>query len=175
MKRLALLVITSCWTGPVVEPLPVTTPAPEKPDHFDLEITLQRTPCFGACPIFELGVHPDGTLRWYGRENVAVRGEKRRHLTRTQMKMLQRIVIEAEFFDLGDDGSPVPTNDCTKTPNGITCSFGATVCSDTSHSIVTVRTSQRSKTIDDAHCTDGSPVLTLEQTLEDLAAPWIGR
>jgi hypothetical protein len=37
-------------------------------------VTLERFPCFGSCPVYRLSIWRDGTVRFFGRENVAQAG-----------------------------------------------------------------------------------------------------
>lgn len=170
--------IAGCWTGPVAEPVPepVQRPAGDVFD-VDLEIVLVRTPCFGMCPVYELHIYPDGRVHWYGRDNVAERGERTKRLARPRMQQLKRAVDHAQFFSLSGDAHEPAQPSCTRTPGGgMSCSFTTfSVCTDTSHSIITVRTRAREKRVDDAHCDDDSAIGELEHQLESIAASWIGR
>ncbi|MFT3696344.1 MAG: DUF6438 domain-containing protein [Kofleriaceae bacterium] len=175
MKRLLLAVVVSagCWTGTVAEPNPEPVASSEpKAFKIDLELELERTPCFGMCPIFAIHIYPDGRMHWFGRDNVAVRGEKTKRLTLAQMKQLEQLVKRSGILSVKPDA---PT--CVPQPNGGTsCSWpDITICSDTSHSVITVRTSHAQAIVDNAHCGDESPNDNLEHAIEGLAAKWIGR
>jgi len=162
----------------VPEPAPPDQPAPKPRRDVDLAISLRRTACFGMCPVFDVSVEPDGTVRYVGRENVAVKGERSRRIQRAQMLELAQLVEHQHFFELDQWGHVARDNGCVKRGNTTTCSFQSfTVCSDTSHTLLTVRHPKRGgeHTIDDAHCSDDGAAYQLEQRIEDLVAPWIGR
>ena len=40
-------------------------------------LILERTPCFGSCPMFAVEVHPDGNVLYTGRGYVRVHGSQR--------------------------------------------------------------------------------------------------
>lgn len=37
-------------------------------------VTLERSPCFGTCPVYRLSIWKDGTVRFLGKANVAHSG-----------------------------------------------------------------------------------------------------
>ncbi len=180
-----LALVTACWTGPVPETTPPDQPVPKvrEAHDLDLEISLQRTACFGMCPVFDVTIARDGTLHYVGRRNVAELGERTRRLSRTQMLALARSVDHVHFFELDRQGHEPANQACRTITNGAgstttTCSFSSfTVCTDTSHTIVTVQRPRQGKshTIDDAHCSDDGAAESFEQRVEELVAPWVGR
>ena len=54
MRFLALL-LTACWTGSASPP-----PTPAVESRF--EITLERTPCLGTCPVYRVSIDGDGRV-----------------------------------------------------------------------------------------------------------------
>jgi hypothetical protein len=179
VRWLLIATLAACWTGAVAEPEPEPpTPKPRVYTNDDLEIKFRRTACFGMCPVYEVTLQHDGMLRYYGRTNVAQTGERTRRLTRAQMLELSRSVDHVQFFELDDTGHPPQRQACTTVGGTTTCSFGRTViCSDTSHSIVTVSRPRHnlSHTIDDAHCSDDNAAAPIEQRIEELVSAWVGR
>lgn len=179
MRSLVLTFVAACWTGTVPDPVPEpAAPRPREHTHVDLEVKLRRTPCFGMCPVFDVTIQHDGQLRYYGRQNVAETGERTRRLTRSQMIELSRAVDHVHFFELDDSGHEAQQQGCTTIGGTTTCSFRSfSVCSDTSHTVVTISRPKQniSHTIDDAHCTDDGSAVSLEQKIEELASPWVGR
>jgi Domain of unknown function (DUF6438) len=179
VRPLVLVVVAACWTGTVREPTPEpVAPKPREHGTVDLEVKLRRTACLGMCPVFEVTIQHDGRLRYVGRQNVAETGERTRRLTRSQMIELSRAVDHAHFFELDDTGHEAQQQGCTTIGGTTRCSFRSfSVCSDTSHTVITVSRPKQniSHTIDDAHCSDDGSAVTLEQKIEELAAPWVGR
>ncbi|MBA2458172.1 MAG: hypothetical protein H0V43_04345 [Gemmatimonadales bacterium] len=37
-------------------------------------VTLERTPCYGTCPVYQLSISRDGTVRFVGKQHVARQG-----------------------------------------------------------------------------------------------------
>ena len=62
---LAVIMITAGCTGN-------KTPTPE--ELKDVIITLERTECFGTCPVYRLTVHGDGRVVYEGIRFVEVEG-----------------------------------------------------------------------------------------------------
>lgn len=177
--RAWLILLAGCWTGAVAEPVPEPVDTPHA-DHrpVDLEIQLERTQCFGKCPVFEISVTPDGVVRFVGKKFTAVIGERTKRLARAQMLDLQRVVDRVHFFELDNFGHARRDPACKTVGNQTTCSFSTfTMCSDTSHTRLKVTRPKRHMThqIDDAHCSDDGQATPLEQRIEELAQPWIGR
>lgn len=179
--RLALVLVplcAACWTAAVPESTPPDQPALKPRREIDLAIELRRTECFGKCPVFDVTVDPDGTVHYLGRANVAVVGQRTRRVPRAQMQELALLVERSRFFELDRSGRMPSDNGCVTTGTTTTCSFQSiTVCSDTSHTVLAVSYPRRGRehSIDDAHCTDDGAAYQLEQRVEDLVAPWIGR
>jgi hypothetical protein len=74
---------------------PVAAPA-------DFHITIERGPCFGACPVYNLGVSADGTVEYEGIRFVGVEGVQTSRLTEAEVKALVAAVVKADFFELAD-------------------------------------------------------------------------
>jgi hypothetical protein len=55
-------------------------PFPAKVDRSTLEFQLERTLCYGTCPSYTVSVGGDGTVRFYGREMVAIPGHHVAHV-----------------------------------------------------------------------------------------------
>ena len=182
MVRFALpRIAVACWTG--AEPAPIAQPTPAAPRAharpLALEVTLERTSCFGFCPEYTVTIHGDGVVEWNGVANVAVIGSRTAHATHQQLVMLDRALAAGSFFTLDDSGQVLAQQGgCSTSGNVTTCTFrSVTVCSDTSHSIVTVRRNGAVHRVDDAHCEDPGPLDAVEALIDRIAndAAWIGR
>ena len=67
-----------------------------------IEITLQRTPCFGTCPEYTVTLRDDGTVTYSGRQFVRVPGEHTWKIDPAAVRALAREMEAAGFFDLQD-------------------------------------------------------------------------
>lgn len=52
------------------------------------EISLERTPCFGACPIYKVTIKSDGTLLYHGQRFVDRIGDYRARVSAKAVKRL---------------------------------------------------------------------------------------
>ena len=67
-----------------------------------VEITLQRTPCFGTCPEYTVTLRDDGSVTYSGRQFVRVAGEHTWKIDPAAVRALAREMEAAGFFDLED-------------------------------------------------------------------------
>ncbi|RKX65008.1 MAG: hypothetical protein DRP41_03740 [Thermodesulfobacteriota bacterium] len=44
-------------------------------------ITLERTPCFGCCPVYKIKVYSSGLVEWEGIDFVDKGGKDSRHIS----------------------------------------------------------------------------------------------
>lgn len=75
-------------------------------------ITLERTACFGSCPIYSVTVHGDGTVDWNGIRYVKEKGQRTWSISQEKIEALKKAINKAKFTDLHDE----------YTSYGITCS-----------------------------------------------------
>ena len=163
--RLWLVLLAACWTGPVApadEPITTTAPA-KKP--LSLEVTLERSPCMGMCPTYKVTIHGDGLVTWQGLANVAAMGDRSGRVSRKQLGELDRTIGAIRFFDLDDQGNlPAPRT------------FKFSMCTDTSHAVLTVTRGKQTHRVDDPQCGEELPIEPLELLVDRLANTrrWIG-
>jgi hypothetical protein len=172
MRAVWLLVLAGCWTGttepPPVTPAPVVAAAPLR-----LRVTLERTYCMGACPVYSVTVHGDGRLEYNGVDNVAVTGPKQSHVSRAEVERLSRLVDRAQFFERNETGELPTPAPCTTVNGMTTCSYSAHYCSDTSHAKLTVTKRGRTHMIDNDHCDEKPAIDDLEAEIAELVRMWI--
>jgi hypothetical protein len=66
------------------------------------EISLERTPCYGTCPIDKAVFRSNGTAEYSGTEHVERRGNYKGKIGKDEFEKLARLVAEKKFFDLKD-------------------------------------------------------------------------
>ena len=71
-------------------------------DWNSLHISMSRTPCFGACPIYDVDIASDGTVHFNGIRFTAVTGAQTATIPRETVKALFERFRQAEFFWLFD-------------------------------------------------------------------------
>jgi len=79
----------------------------------DLEITLERTECYGRCPAYRLTITADGKVVFEGRRFVKQEGTTiKSSISREGLKQLMAEFDRVKFFSLEDDYS----NDLNRCP-----------------------------------------------------------
>ena len=170
--RVALLVLAAgCWTGGTsAEP-----PKRDVPSTF--EVTMERTSCLGACPVYKVAIDGNGRVRWRGIANVVALGQRRAQVPVTRVGDLRRKLDEVRFFERDEVGELPAKPTCVTTAAGRSCSMSAsvTICSDTSRAVLTVRTEVARHTVTNDHC-DPSPLDDVEALIDEIArtSMWTG-
>lgn len=70
-------------------------------DHSGIDaIGLERTPCFGECPIYTVIIHKDGTFRYVGEAYVSHIGTFTGTVDTSELRDLFKYVNEMKYFQL---------------------------------------------------------------------------
>jgi uncharacterized protein DUF6438 len=64
-----------------------------------LRVTLERTACFGTCPIYSVSVDESGTITYVGDRFVAEHGSRKAKLSIEDMRRLVAAIDKAAFDD----------------------------------------------------------------------------
>ena len=89
--------------GPSTAILATAAPAAAtQPAGGPVEITLQRTTCFGTCPEYTVTLKDDGTVVYSGRQFVKTPGEHTWKIEATAVRALAREMEKEGFFELQD-------------------------------------------------------------------------
>ncbi len=67
-----------------------------------LVCSLQRTACFGWCPVYQITVLSDGTMKYVGTNFVKQTGERTVKLTPAQLASLRAAFGKADYFSFAD-------------------------------------------------------------------------
>lgn len=71
--------------------------------HANLLITLERTACFGTCPIYALTIYEDGRVEYVGQDFVTAKGEQTGSITPEKLQELVAAFQNADYFNLQDE------------------------------------------------------------------------
>jgi hypothetical protein len=148
---------------------------PQPPTEYhvtDVEITLERTMCFGPCPAYEVRVWGDGRVRYEGRENVQIAGVHEGRIDREAFDHLLDDFYDAAFFDLLPEY--VHRRIVEIEDDGLVQELWEEV-SDGSSAIITIRIGDYEKTVVDY--LDSPPELReLSSKIDEAAgtARWVG-
>jgi hypothetical protein len=79
-----------------------STPAPAAASTGPVA-TLERTPCFGTCPVYEVSIFRDGTVRFVGKQHVKQQGGATATVSPAAVDSLVAELASAGYFDFADD------------------------------------------------------------------------
>ena len=65
-------------------------------------ITLERTACFGSCPVYRISVTSSGAVRYEGKAHVRRLGPDSTHIARQEIDALVGEIEEAGYFTFDD-------------------------------------------------------------------------
>jgi hypothetical protein len=124
-------------------------------------------------------IHGDGRIEWDGRENVKAVGYREHRSRPESIEKLDRLITKLRFFERNEFGElPVEPN-CTSTGTTTSCSFESSIsiCSDTSHSIITVARDGEAHTVSNDHCGQRTAMDELEDLIDNIAQldDWVGK
>ena len=87
------------------------------------KISLERTMCFGRCPVYKLTVYSDGKVEYEGKDFVKEKGVRRSRISEKDFRKLMKKVEEIGFFEFKDryDGrvTDLPTRITTVTKGDV--------------------------------------------------------
>jgi len=66
-------------------------------------ITLQKTMCYGKCPVYTITIHGNGQSVYVGKKNVDKIGKYEKRLEKVEATNLIKAFEEANFFDFQDE------------------------------------------------------------------------
>src|SRR5579862_9270632 len=66
----------------------------------DTKIVLERTACFGSCPIYKLTISADGTVEFEGKDFVQVKGNAKGKISTDAVHQLVVAFDEIKYFSL---------------------------------------------------------------------------
>lgn len=102
-------------------------------------ITLERTPCYGTCPVYRIEIDSDGTVRYEGDINVKMTGHHEWTIPHERVEKLEEALQKYRFFDIEEN-------------------LNAGVVTDMSSCVTTVHMSDgRQRTIENTYGTDRFP------------------
>jgi hypothetical protein len=141
-------------------------PAPAVAPEGEPAVTLERTPCFGTCPVYTVAISRTGEVRFNGKHHVTHTGQVTDTIPAARVDSLLAELDGAGYFRFADDyvmGSPA-------------CGMYAT---DSPTVITSATRDGKTKTIrHDRGCSAAPPELSqLEQRIDEVAGTgrWTGR
>ncbi|HQU85773.1 MAG TPA: DUF6438 domain-containing protein [Pyrinomonadaceae bacterium] len=86
----------------------------------DLQITLERTVCYGRCPAYKLSVKADGTVLFEGIDFTKVKGKTEGKISEEKLKQLVKAFQDADYFNLNGKYDYENCNQMTDHPSATT-------------------------------------------------------
>ena len=126
MSRVAVLligVVAACSPRP---PATGGTPTPYGEPSAAAEppvVTLERTPCFGTCPVYQVAISRSGTVRFVGQHHVTQQGGATAEIPVARVDSLLRELEAGGYFGFADAyvmNSPACGQYATDSPTVIT-------------------------------------------------------
>lgn len=65
-------------------------------------VTLERTPCFGACPVYQVAISRSGAVRFVGKQHVAQQGEATSEIPAARVDSLLGELEAGGYFGFAD-------------------------------------------------------------------------
>lgn len=81
-----------------------------EPRHGITEIGLERSACFGDCPVYSVIIKSDGTFRYVGEGNVARKGTHTGEISTWDFNQLAEFIVESGYMNL-ESNYDVPITD----------------------------------------------------------------
>ena len=164
-----IAVVAACSPRP---PSPGDGPAPSGEQGPGLSaaenpvVTLERTPCFGTCPVYRVSISRSGAVRFAGKHHVTRQGEATAQIPAARVDSLLAELEAGGYFGFADAyvmDSPACGQYATDSPTVIT----------------SVAAAGRSKTIRHDYGCFAAPaqLVTLERLIDEVAGTsgWTGR
>ncbi|MFC2032125.1 DUF6438 domain-containing protein [Chloroflexota bacterium] len=74
-----------------------------EPSYKDMVITLERTPCYGFCPVYKLTIGGDGTVVYEGKDFVSIRNREETTISQGEIDQLVKEFKRIDYFSLNDE------------------------------------------------------------------------
>lgn len=68
----------------------------------ELSLKMERSHCYGTCPVYELNVQPDGKVTFNGVDFTETKGKAENNLSNEKMEQLVTEIENANFFSYKD-------------------------------------------------------------------------
>jgi hypothetical protein len=129
-------------------------------------VTLERTPCYGGCPVYRISVTPDGLVSYEGLAHVRQLGVASKRIQPERVSALVSELERSGYFSFAPRYAP-PEPACGR------------YATDSPTAITSVTTSSRAHRIEHDYGCGSAPgaLVVLERTIDDVlgSSEWTGR
>ena len=109
----------SSETNTPVPPIKAEKEPQSEEEKLKLVASIQKTPCYGECPVFEAKIYSDGTMTWYGKKYVEKEGHYEAMAPADFMAKIRDKAVEVKYFVLSPT-YPTEGRKITDLPNTVT-------------------------------------------------------
>jgi len=89
-------------TEPEQSPTPTQQTTPASAELENVIITLERTACKGACPVYKLTIYSTGTVVYEGKDYVKTTGKIESSISADRIEQLVSEFKKVDYFSLND-------------------------------------------------------------------------
>jgi hypothetical protein len=82
---------------------PFANDVPPLSTHHEVMATLERTSCYGRCPIYKITIFRDGVVEYVGEQFVKTKGAATWHIDQDAIEALDKVFVDGRYFDLHDE------------------------------------------------------------------------
>ena len=68
--------------------------------HGIIQVGLERSPCFGECPVYAAVLHASGLVEYTGHEYVDLLGDHRRRVGLYEFQRLAQFIAGTRFWEM---------------------------------------------------------------------------
>lgn len=83
-------------------------------------ITLERTACFGSCPVYTVSIFADGTVKYNGQDFVQVTGEQTSEIPAETVTQMVQAFEDAGYFDWNAEYKDMRVSDLSYITTSVT-------------------------------------------------------
>jgi len=80
-----------------------TQDIPDDPGTLNIEIQMDKNPCFGSCPYYTLTIYEGGVVSFEGKRDVEKLGLYTKKLSNKEYKGIKHAFEGSNFFELNDN------------------------------------------------------------------------
>ncbi|MFC1946547.1 DUF6438 domain-containing protein [Chloroflexota bacterium] len=102
MNKILLLLLVVCL---VVTGLGACKAEQETPANNldEVIITLERTACYGFCPVYTITIFGNGTVQYEGKEHVQTMGNQETEISEDKIRQIVEEFEKIDYFSLNDE------------------------------------------------------------------------
>lgn len=102
LAPISLVALSGCVGSDGTRTIPGLSPSAKAQRTDDLMITLNRTECYGTCPVYELAIEADGSVTFNGKKHTKTLGKANGKIDSGQLDRLLEEFNSVGYLDLDE-------------------------------------------------------------------------